>query len=114
MSIINDYLAKFSPDRRKPLETIRDIAIQVVPDAKESLSYGMPAMKYKGKSFIGFNAHKDHIGIYPFGREEIDVFKSEIEHLNLKHTAGAIQLPYDTPIPEDLIVKIIRHRIARL
>ena len=114
MSVIDVYLEKIEPSKRKHLERIREIAKQVVPDAQETISYGMPTLQYKGKSFLGFNTHVNHVGVYPYGGEEIEVFKNEIEKLNYKFSSGAIQVPYEHPIPESLLKKIILHRIKRI
>jgi uncharacterized protein YdhG (YjbR/CyaY superfamily) len=69
-------------------------------------------MQYNGKSFLGFDAHSNHIGIYPFGGEEIKVFKNKLKKYGL--TKGAIQVPFDTQFPENLLREIIQHRIGRI
>jgi uncharacterized protein YdhG (YjbR/CyaY superfamily) len=114
MSIIDEYLGKLDEPQRKELERIRMIAKQVVPDAQEAISYGMPTLTYKGKSFLGFNVHTNHIGIYPYGGEEIEVFTKELSELNYGFSSGAIRVPFDYPIPEMLLKKIIQHRIKRI
>lgn len=114
MSVIDDYLKKIAPDKRKQLERIREIAKSVVPDAQEVISYGMPTLQYKGKSFLGFNTHTSHIGIYPYGGEEVTVFKDKLTKLNYGFSSGAIRVPYDKPIPEALLKEIITHRTKRL
>lgn len=112
MSVIDDYLAKVEPEKRKQLERIRAIALSVVPDAQEVISYGMPTLQYHGKSFLGFDAHAQHLGIYPYGGEEIGVFKDKLRAFRL--SKGAIRVPYDTPISESLLKEIIIHRIKRI
>ncbi len=112
MTGIDDYLNKIEPIKRKQLERIRQIAKQVVPDATEVLSYGMPTLQYKGKSFLGFNAHANHIGIYPYGGEEIELFKDKLTSFAL--SSGAIRVPYGTSFPESLLKEIIRHRVNRI
>ena len=114
MSVIDDYLKKIEPTKRKQLERIREIAKQVVPDAKEVISYGMPTLQYKGKSFLGFNAHANHIGVYPFGAEEIEVFRDKLSEYKYGLSSGAIRVPYDKPFPENLLKEIIKHRIKRI
>ena len=114
MSIIDEYLQKIDKPQRKELERIRMIAKQIVPDAREAISYGMPTLTYKGKSFLGFNAHANHIGIYPYGGEEIEVFNKELIQLKYGFSSGAIRVPFDKPIPESLLIKIIKHRIKRI
>jgi uncharacterized protein YdhG (YjbR/CyaY superfamily) len=51
---------------RERAQRIRTLAKQAVPGAEEAITYGMPTLKYKGKPFLGFDAHKNHIGIYPY------------------------------------------------
>ena len=64
MSPIDEYLAKVEPAKREALERIRALAKKAVPEADETISYGMPPLKYQGKPFLGFDAHGNHIGIY--------------------------------------------------
>lgn len=114
MSIIDEYLQKIDESSKVELERIRRIAKIEVPDAEEVISYGMPTLKYKNKSFLGFNAHKNHIGIYPYGGEEIKVFSKELSDLNYNFSSGAIRVPFDKPIPETLLKRIILHRLERI
>ncbi|HVV67091.1 MAG TPA: DUF1801 domain-containing protein [Candidatus Saccharimonadales bacterium] len=110
MSLIDDYVQKFEPPIRNELERIRSIAKSLLPDCEETISYGMPTIKYRDKSIIGFDAHKNHIGIYPFSGHVI----SEIEELkNYKTTKGAIQENLGQPLPDSLIEKIIRERVRQ-
>ena len=114
MTLIDDYLKKLEPTKRKQLERIREIAREVVPDAQEEISYGMPTLQYKGKSFLGFNTHVNHIGIYPYGSEEIEVFKDKLFEYKYGFSTGTIRVPYDKPFPESLLKEIIKHRIKRI
>lgn len=114
MTVIDDYLQKIEPSRRQQLERIRKIAKETAPGSQEVISYGMPTLQYHGKSFLGFNVHSNHIGIYPYGGEEINVFQKEITELGYGFSSGAIRVNFDKQIPEDLLKKIIRHRIKRL
>lgn len=112
MTVIDNYLQKIEPSKRKELERIRVIAKKIVPEAEESISYGMPTLKYKGKAFLGFNVHKNHIGIYPYGGEEIEKLKDQLGDYG--YSSGAIRIPFDNPIPENLLKEIITLRIQRI
>ena len=46
LTSIDDYFKKIGPENRKALERIRTIARQVVPDAQEVISYGMPTLQH--------------------------------------------------------------------
>jgi uncharacterized protein YdhG (YjbR/CyaY superfamily) len=114
MTVIDEYLEAIEPDKRAELERIRKIAKQAVSDAQDAIAYGMPTLKYKGKSFLGFNVRAKHIGVYPYGGEEIELFRDRLSDLGYGYSSGAIRVPFDKPVPEDLLVEIIQHRIARI
>lgn len=63
MSVIDDYLKEFEPPVSTELERIRSIAQNLLPGYEETITYGMPTIKYRGKSIIGFSARKNHVGI---------------------------------------------------
>lgn len=110
MSVIDDYLKQFDPSTRAELERIRSIAKTILPACEEAITYGMPTIKYRGKSIIGFDAHKNHIGIYPFSSQVI----TEIEELReYSTTKGAIQEKPDKLMPDSLIEVIIRARMRQ-
>ncbi len=112
MSAIDDYLNTIKPKYRGKLERIRRIAKEVVPNVQEVISYGMPTLQYKGKSFLGFSIHNTFIGIYPYGGEEIEIYKNQLSQFGL--SKGSIRVPFDKELPENLLKDIIVHRIKRI
>jgi uncharacterized protein YdhG (YjbR/CyaY superfamily) len=111
MSAIDDYLSTvISPLRRVELERIRAIALEMLPGAEEVIAYGMPTIKYRGKSILGFDAHKNHIGIYPYSGSVILKIK-ELDKYDT--TKGAIRENLDEPLPKVLIQKIIHERLEQ-
>jgi len=105
MSVIDELLENVKPDQRTALEHIRQLVSFVTPDADEVMTYGMPGFKYKGKYLISFAAFKDHMSIFP-GAEPIDVLKDELRAF--KTSKGTVQFTLEQPIPDDLLLKIIR------
>lgn len=114
MTVIDEYLNKIDPKYKPELERIRKIARRVVWEAEDSIFYGMPTIKYKGKPFLGFDIHKSHIGIYPYGGEEIERLKDKLKDNNYEFSKGAIRIPFDNPIPECLLREIIELRVKRI
>ncbi len=106
-SNIDEYISTFPPSIQNLLESIRNTIHQVVPAAEEIISYGMPAFKQNGV-LVWFAAHKSHIGFYP-SSSPIITFKDDLA--TFKTSKGAIQFPFNQPIPTDLIVKIVQHRV---
>lgn len=110
MSVVDDYMRNVEPAMRAEMERIRSIALSMLPGAVETISYGMPTIKFKDKSIIGFDAHKNHVGIYPFSGSVI----SEIEELDkYAQTKGALREKLDDPLPDELIKKIIEVRLNK-
>lgn len=114
MSAIDGYLKNIPQEKRIHLERIRRIALKIVPNATEVISYGMPTLKYNNQSFLGFNAHANHIGIYPYGGEEIEVFIERIIREGYGFSKGAIRVPYGKPMSEGLLKDIIFYRVKRI
>lgn len=112
MTAIDDYLKKVEPSKKKALERIRVLAKEIVPSAAETISYGMPTLKYEGKPFLGFDAHKNHIGIYPYSGHVIEKLKDDLRGYQL--TKGAIQVPLDEPIPKTTLRKVIALRLKAI
>jgi uncharacterized protein YdhG (YjbR/CyaY superfamily) len=112
MTGIDDYLATVEPSKRKELERIRTLAKQTVPDAEEAITYNMPTLKYQDKPFLGFDAHKNHIGIYPYSGQVIETLKDQLHDYSF--SKGAIRVPLDHPISEELLKQIIYLRLKQI
>jgi uncharacterized protein YdhG (YjbR/CyaY superfamily) len=112
MTRIDDYLNNVEPSKRQELERIRTLAKKIVPSAEEAIVYGMPTLTYQGKPFLGFNAHKQHIGIYPYSSQVIETLKDQLHDYGF--SKGAIRVPLDHPISEELLKHIIHERLKQI
>jgi uncharacterized protein YdhG (YjbR/CyaY superfamily) len=112
MSLIDDYLENIEPSKRKELQRIRMLAKEIVPEAEETLSYNMPTLKYAGKAFLGFDAHANHIGIYPFSGQVIPQLKDELRTYAV--SKGAIRVPLERPISKRLLRLVIACRLKTI
>ena len=112
MTVIDDYLTTVEPSKSKELERIRALAKQTVPGAEEAIIYGMPTLTYQGKPFLGFAAHTHHIGIYPYSGQVIETLKDQLH--GYRFSKGAICVPLDHPIAEELLKQLIHLRLAQI
>ena len=80
-----------------------------MPNATETMAYGIPTYKINNKNFVHFGGAKNHIGFYP-SPSPIIFFKDDLS--SYKCTKGTIQLPLDKELPFDLIKKIIEFRLV--
>jgi len=109
MSVIDDYLEKIGVPQKSELERIRKIVKQIVPEAEEVISYGMPAFKYKKKYLIGFAVFKDHLSLFPTPGP-IGALKDKLSDFKL--SKGTIQFTIEKPLTEQLIKEILLIRKA--
>jgi len=105
---IDSYIAGFPEETQKLLMHLRSTIRKAAPEAKETISYGMPAFTFKDNYLVYFAGFKNHIGFYaiPTG---IEAFKKELSVY--KGGKGSVQFPLDKPIPFDLISKIVKFRV---
>jgi uncharacterized protein YdhG (YjbR/CyaY superfamily) len=108
---IDEYISWFPDDLRKILTKIRSTIRKDAPKAVESISYQIPTFKIDGKVLIYFAAFTYHISVYPAPRD-VEEFKDELH--DYKGGKGTVQFPLKSPIPYDLIARIVKFRVARL
>lgn len=106
-STIDEYIATFPENIQALLQTVRATIREVAPEAKEIISYNMPAFAQDG-NLVYFAALKNHIGFYPTS-SGIAAFKEELSAY--KSTKGAVNFPLNQPLPLDLITKIVQFRV---
>jgi uncharacterized protein YdhG (YjbR/CyaY superfamily) len=104
---IDEYIADFPKDIQVILEQVRATIHKAAPDAKETISYQMPAFALEG-ILVYFAAFKNHIGFFPTAS---GVAHFEKELMKYKTSKGTIQFPLDRPIPFDLIRQIVVFRV---
>jgi len=111
MSIIDDLLKDTRPEQKEILNGIRDLVKELVPDATEVMTYGMPGFKYKGKYLVSFSGFKDHMSIFP-GAEPIEALKDELK--GFKSSKGTFQFTPEKQIPDKYLREMILLCKARI
>ncbi len=104
---VDEYIANFPEPVQEILEKIRETIRQAVPEATETISYGIPTFKHHG-NLVHYAAYKNHIGFYP-SSSGVEQFKAKLNAYKLSR--GTIQFPLDKPIPYDLIMEIVAFRV---
>lgn len=109
---IDHHLRKFSGDQLDTLKHLRETIISVVPNAHETLSYGMPAFEVEGKIVAGFDGFKNHCSYFPHSGsvlEEIDSFPAWCEV-----SKGTLKFPIGKKLPKSLVKKMISVRVKQI
>ncbi len=101
---VEEYMELYNAEVQLILNKIREIVLTIVPEAVESISYGMPAYKLNKKPLIYFAAFKNHIGLYatPDGHK---AFEKELSAY--KQGKGSVQFPINQEMPYSLIEEIL-------
>lgn len=109
---IDRYVAGLPDDKRPVVEHLRAVIARVAPDAIPAISYQMPAFRYRGKALASFAAATSHLGLYPMSAEIVARHAAALE--GWATAKGTIRIPYDRPLPDELIEVIVRDRMAAI
>lgn len=106
---VDTYLAGLEQPQRETLLELRRRILEVVPDAEECISYGMPAFKVGGKTVAGFAAFKNHLGYFPHSGSVLPKLKDELSAYEM--TQGSLHFSTDDPLPHDLVRTLVETRL---
>jgi hypothetical protein len=62
---IDQYLDALEEPKRTTLAGLRQMILEILPEADQGISYGVPAFKVRGKTIAGFAAFKTHLSYLP-------------------------------------------------
>ena len=102
----DEYISLFPPHVQLILQQLRKSIHDLIPEAEETISYGIPTFRLYG-NLVHYAAYKNHIGFYP-GAAGIEIFKDKLSGYKL--SKGTVQFPIDEPLPIDLILEIVQYR----
>jgi uncharacterized protein YdhG (YjbR/CyaY superfamily) len=110
---VDAYLSQLEEPKRSTLMQLRRDILAGIPHAEQCLSYAVPGFKVDGTTIAGFAAFKNHLSYLPHSGS---VFPELTEELaGYEKSTGALRLAVDTPLPAELVNKLIevRLRLAR-
>lgn len=105
---IDQYIAQFSKDEQIRMNHLKDLILNVCPDAEQRMSWGMPTFFYQGNNLVHFAQNKNHLGFYP-ANTGVEMFKERLK--NFVCTKGSIHIPHDMKFPDKLIKDIVSFRM---
>ena len=106
---IDGYISQFPADVQAILQRVRTTISSAAPDAKETISYLMPAFRLHG-ILVYFAAWEKHIGLYPPISGDKAIERAIARYAGPK---GNLQFPLNEPIPYDLIERIVKLRVKQ-
>jgi uncharacterized protein YdhG (YjbR/CyaY superfamily)/predicted DNA-binding protein (MmcQ/YjbR family) len=100
---IDDYIRGQPAIAARELRRLRRVVRKLVPAAKESISYGIPAFSLD-KVFLYLAGFKAHIGVFPPVRNDARLRQALVAYSNKK---GNLRFMLSQPMPLKLISRVI-------
>jgi uncharacterized protein YdhG (YjbR/CyaY superfamily) len=107
-SPIDAYVAAFDGPTRVTLDALATTLRQLLPTAEETISYGMPCFRVRGKAVAGFAAFTRHCAYLPHSGSVIAAVP-EVAHM--VSTKGSLHIPLGTTLPRAVVKKLLRVRM---
>jgi uncharacterized protein YdhG (YjbR/CyaY superfamily) len=105
---VTDYYATLHPAVAELFDGIRRRALELVPDAVEGRSYGMPSLLYQGKGLVATMQTAKHLALYPFSGQVVSEVAERLAGFSL--SSGTIRFSVEKPIPVPVLDDILRLR----
>jgi uncharacterized protein YdhG (YjbR/CyaY superfamily) len=107
---VDAFLAALPSETSTALENLRRAIRAAAPDAEESINYGVPAFKYRGRPLVSFGAAKGQCSFYVQSPAVMDAHGDELASYDT--SKGTVRFPPDKPLPDALVAKLVRARLA--
>src|SRR5689334_8608305 len=108
---IDIYIRNEPASVQKALKSLRVLIRKAAPTASEKIAWGMPTFYLQG-NLIHFAAFKKHLSLFP-GSDAVSHFSQELRRRGLTYSKGTIQIPYETPLPAQLLTQIVKFCVSR-
>jgi len=108
--VIQKYISQFPGDVQEKLLEIRRAIEDIIPEATQRISWGMPSYSIGNKFIIHFSVHKAHISLH-VGTDTVVFFKNKLTPYS--KTKSTIHLKFSDPIPQELMQEMIRYNCKR-
>jgi uncharacterized protein YdhG (YjbR/CyaY superfamily) len=111
-TLIDDYLADLSASQREGLTRLRAVLHEMIPGAEETIKTRVPALRYKGKTVVGFGATAKHLALYVMFGDALRALEADLKDFDA--TNRVIRFSSSAPLPSALVRKIVRYRLAEI
>jgi uncharacterized protein YdhG (YjbR/CyaY superfamily) len=107
---VDDYLRGVQEPNRSTLQALRGTILEIIPDADQGISYGMPAFRVNGKTVAGFAAFKNHLSYLPHSGTVLGQLAENLSGYTM--TKGSLHFPVDRPLPKAVVRMLIAARLS--
>ncbi len=107
---VDDYLRGVEQPKRRTLDALRSTILAVIPEAEQTISYGVPAFRLHGTTVAGFAAFKNHLSYLPHSGTVLGQLGDDLADYTM--TKGALHFPVDRPLTKAVVSKLIAARLS--
>jgi uncharacterized protein YdhG (YjbR/CyaY superfamily) len=108
---IDRYLDALDEPKRTTLARLRQTILEILPEADQGISYGVPAFKVGGKTVAGFAAFKNHLSYLPHSGSVFPQLTDELAGYST--SSGALRFGVDQSLPAPLVERLIAVRLRQ-
>jgi uncharacterized protein YdhG (YjbR/CyaY superfamily) len=108
---VEEYLAGLDEPKQSTLRQLRSSILEVIPEAEEGISYGLPAFRVRGQVIAGFAAFTKHLSYLPHSGSVIPELGEK--GTGYASTKGSLHFPLDTPLPKTLVRQLVKVRLRQ-
>lgn len=105
---VDEYLAATVEPQRSTLTALRATLRELLPDAVEGISYGMPVFKVDGTAIAGYAAFTRHCAYLPHSGNVLAMVGDALA--GYTSTSGSLHFAVDRPLPKALVRKLVKAR----
>jgi len=105
---VDEYIASQPGAAQLVLERVRSAIRGALPQAKEVISYQIPAYKLEVGPVLYFAGWKQHYSLYPATARALATFKNDLAPYEVRK--NTIRFAFSEPVPVKLIARIAKFR----
>ncbi len=110
---VDEYLDAAPEPQRTTLRALRALLAELLPDAEERLSYGMPAFLVDGKAVAGYAHARRHCSYFPHSGSVLERVGPELLE-GFDWSKGTLRFPADRAPSATLVRRLVEIRLAML
>lgn len=109
---VDEYLDAAPEPQQGTLRALRSTLRELLPQAAETISYGVPAFLVDGKPVAGYAWAKRHCSFYPHSGAVLVQAQELLRGFDWGK--GTLRFPVDEPLPAELVEHLVELKLAHL
>ncbi len=108
MGAVTDYIASLADPARARVAGLMERAAAAVPDSEEGMSYGIAALRYRGRPLVSVVTSKQGYTVYPFSTEVVARVVADLDGFD--STKGGIRFTEEQPLSNTALDALVNGR----